>query len=394
MHTQRGGLTRNRRRGAAAAFVLVFAVVMFGMAALTIDVGRMYRARAEAQSAADAAAMAAAWRLMDDDRLKSTADALTVASAARTEAVTYGAANSVMKLAPVLDPNSNNTTDGDVVLGYLSDPALPLSALQTAFPDQYNTVIVTVHRDTVRNGPILLHFAPVLGISEKDVSAQAAASFDDRIEGYRVTDTTGNAELLPFALHIDSWNNLLDGIQSTGDNYSYDPDTGAVTAGSDGINELNLYPGAGASQLPPGNFGTVDIGSPNNSTADLSRQIREGVNAEDLDYFGGELKFGPDGTLELNGDTGLSASVKDDLEFIKGLPRSIPLFNAVSGNGNNSTYTVVGFAGIRIMYVKLTGSMSNKQVIVQPAIVVDDAVITGGNSGTNYFVYQPVRLIR
>ncbi|MEK7839296.1 MAG: hypothetical protein AAB328_15080, partial [candidate division NC10 bacterium] len=178
------------------------------------------------------------------------------------------------------------------------------------------------------------------------------------------------------------------------DNYAYDPVTGAVTAGQDGINELNLYPGGGASQLPPGNFGTVDIGNPNNSTADLSRQIRDGVSADDLAYFGGELALGPDGTLEFTGATGLSAAIKDDLTAIKGLPRAISLFSSVTGPGNNSVFTIVGFAGIRILDVKLTGSMSSKQVIIQPAYVVDAAAMTGPSSGPSSFVYTPVHLVR
>ena len=138
----------------------------------------------------------------------------------------------------------------------------------------------------------------------------------------------------------------------------------------------------------------VDIGNPNNSTSDLARQIRNGISKEDLAWFGGTLKLGADGTLLLNGDTGLSASIKDDLTSIIGQPRAIPLFNRVAGNGNNAMYTVVGFAGIRIVHVKLTGSQNSKQVIIQPAYVVDDAAISTTGTGPSYFVYQPVRLSR
>ena len=106
------------------------------------------------------------------------------------------------------------------------------------------------------------------------------------------------------------------------------------------------------------------------------------------------MSLGPDGTVELTGDTGLSAAIQNDLIAVKGLPRSIPLFSTVAGPGNNSVFTVVGFAGIRIMDVKLTGSMSSKRVIIQPAYVVDDAALTDAGSGASYFVYQPVRLVR
>ena len=205
---------------------------------------------------------------------------------------------------------------------------------------------------------------------------------------------TDTAELAPFALHVDSWNSLLDGSVTTGDSFTYDEATDSILPGGDSIDELNLYPGAGATQLPPGNFGTVDIGPPSNSTADLSRQIRYGVNAADLAYFGGEFKLGADGTIDVQGDTGLSAGIKDDLIAIIGEPRAIPLFSTVSGPGNNSTFTIVGFAGLRVLDVVLTGPMGLKQVIVQPAFVVSDAVITEAGSGTSSFVYEPPRLTR
>src|SRR4029077_18354334 len=113
-----------------------------------------------------------------------------------------------------------------------------------------------------------------------------------------------------------------------------------------------------------GNFGTVDIGNDNNSTADLSRQIRFGINESDLAYIGGALQLGPDGTLLLNGDTGISAAIKDDLESVKGQPRAICIYSTVTGNGNNAMYTIVGFVGVRIMKVKLTGNP--KYVTIQP----------------------------
>jgi hypothetical protein len=389
-----------RRRAVSFAMTAISIVMLLGMASLTVDVGMMYRARAEAQAAADAAAMAGAWKLLDNERLKSDPNMTAVISAARTAAVQMAARNKIINTSPSLSANSSNDADGDIVVGYLSDPDNdPNEVLSTADPDQFNTVRVRVRRDAQHGSPIDLYFAGVFGRHTADISAEAYATFKDGVVGYKVDDNTGNAQLLPLALKVDAWDNLLAGAFTSGDNWTYNPATGVVTPGPDGINELNLYPG-GASQLPPGNFGTVDIGNPNNSTADLSRQIRYGVSADDLDYFGGELELGSDGTLLLNGDTGLSAAIKDDLIAIKGLPLAIPLFSSVTGNGNNAMFTIVGFAGIRILDVKLTGSKSSKRVIIQPAYVVDDAAMTGPTSGSTfgsrYFVYAraPVHLVR
>lgn len=387
MRTHERGLRGHQRRGVAAVLVMVCMVVLVGFAALTVDVGHMYNTRADLQRTADAAALAGAIRLIDNERLKGGAYLTQVIDASRTDVGACAGLNPVNTQSPEVDA-------ADVTIGYLSDPTSSTELPDTSTPGRFNAVQVLVRKDSTANGSLDLFFAQIFGRTTKDLSATATAAFMDGVRGFRVDDETGNAGIIPLALKDTSWYNLLNGSVTTGDNYSYDPDTGLVSPGSDGINELNLYPGSGGTQLPPGNFGTVDIGSPSNSTADLVRQIRYGVNAADLAYFGGALELGEDGTLILNGDTGLSAGIKDDLEFIKGKARTIPIFASVSGPGNNANFVVVGFVGIRIMNVKLTGAMNSKNVIIQPAIVVDDSAIVGPAAGTSFFVYRPVALVR
>lgn len=385
---------RFSRRGAAAPLVAVSSVTLVGMAALAIDTGLLYRARTELQACADAAALAGAVELLDKDRLKGAPNLTEEMTAARQAAAAWAARNEIVNASPTLDGNSTNAPNGDIVIGYLNNPNNLQEALSFSETDRYNTVWVHVRRNGTRNGPIDLMFAQIFGIRSANLGAQAAAVLKDGVVGFR-SPTDGPTGLMPLSLEVNAWKQLLAGTRSSGDNYGYSENTKTVSAGGDGIRELNIYPGSGGTQLPPGNFGTVDIGPPNNSTSDLSRQIRYGVNAEDLAYFGGELKLGPNGTLLLNGDTGLSAGIKDDLEAIKGTPRVIPLFRApVTGNGNNSMFTVVGFAGIRIVNVKLTGAMSKKEVLIQPAFVIDAAAITGPGSGSSSFVYEPIRLVR
>ena len=86
--------------------------------------------------------------------------------------------------------------------------------------------------------------------------------------------------------------------------------------------------------------------------------------------------------------------MKDELASIIGKPRIIPIFSSVSGNGNNAMYTIVKWQGIRIMAVKLTGSMSQKHVTIQVAPVVANGVIPATTSGTSKYVYSPVVLIK
>jgi hypothetical protein len=384
-----------RRRGAAVAMVAVSGTVILGFAALAVDVSMLYRARAEAQRAADAGALAGAWNLIGDERFKGSTAMYTLLNASRQNASSISGMNRIYSLNPVVDLNQANAEGGDIVLGRLDTPSNRSEPLKTNVEAmRWNTTRVLVHRDATRNGPIPLFFAQLFGLGTKNISASAMACAEDAIVGFKNPGTNCTLEILPFTVQVDSWNNLINGVVTNGDEYTYNKTTGAVLEGPDSIKELNIYPGAGGAQLPPGNFGTVDIGSSNNSTSDISRQIRYGISASDLAYFGGELKFDANGKLYLNGDTGLSAAVKDDLTAIIGQPRILPLFSTVSGPGNNATYTIVAWAGVRIVHVKLTGAMNSKAVIVQPACVTQSGAIVKETASSSYGVFRPPTLVR
>ena len=99
--------------------------------------------------------------------------------------------------------------------------------------------------------------------------------------------------------------------------------------------------------------------------------------------------------MTLNGDTGISAGVKDELASIIGLTRIIPVFSSVSGNGNNATFTIVRWVGVRILAVKLTGAMNSKYLMVQPATVLARNVVPGDASRTwSSTIYSPVVLVK
>jgi hypothetical protein len=279
----------------------------------------------------------------------------------------------------------------DITLGRIANPTDPSSAMTFADPTRFNAVKIRFRRTADMNGEVPLFFAKVLGVASAAQELEATAAFIDNFNGFKAPANDGETlGMLPIALDKQTWDGLLAGGGT--DSWTYNAATGAVTAGGDGIREINLYPqGTGS----PGNRGTVDIGSSNNSTADLARQILYGVSKQDLDYLGGELKLNADNQLLLNGDTGISAGVKDELAAIKGQPRIIPIFSSVSAPGNNATYTIVEFAGVRIMDVKLTGSMSSKRVIIQPAAVTARGAIPAtDDTPRSNFIYSPVWLVR
>lgn len=155
-----------RRRGATAVMVMVMVVTLLGFAALTIDVGAMYNAKADLQRCADAAALAAAAQLGD----YSTGDPASMAAAAAEDMV---GRNAVLGHAVQIGV-------GDVVFGradYLEDPPTGQRAFSFVpggdIPDAVR-VRVRMTRDSP-NGRFGLFFAPILGHTGADISAQATA---------------------------------------------------------------------------------------------------------------------------------------------------------------------------------------------------------------------------
>ncbi len=141
---------------------------------------------------------------------------------------------------------------------------------------------------------------------------------------------------------------------------------GGVTRGLDKILEMSIFP----IDQTSGNFGTIDFGPSNNSASHLKRQIVDGVNDEDLSYFpDNTITASEDHPLIVNGDTGISGGIENSIRQIIGQSRSIALFTAVSEPGNNALFTVVRFAGVRIMDVELGGA--NKRLVIQPCNVSD-----------------------
>jgi hypothetical protein len=254
-----------------------------------------------------------------------------------------------------------------------------------------NIFEVVAHRDAAGSGlgdsSLSLFFAPIMGKLTADLSTNAVAAVLPGAGFHLLPGSTTTFGALPIACDEASWDALLAGTGSD----DYTVSNGNASSGQDGIKELNIYPDPNAN-LPAGSRGTVDLGNPNNSTNDLKRQILMGLNESDLSFFPDYTIRTDTGPVILNGDTGISAGIKADLDAIKGQTRLMPIFTlvgslqqATSGNlsgkkasGNNVYYRVTKFVGVRIVYVQLTGN--NKRVIVQPAAFSDSAVIAAKSS--------------
>jgi Flp pilus assembly protein TadG len=374
------------RRGTVVVLTAFFMVVMVAFIAMAVDLGYLQNVRTELQRSADSAAMAGAWELVADGAPGLTDDT----AAARTAAAAFAAYNPVCRSAPTVDLNAANSQSGEIVVGYIADISDPNATLDTSDPTKFNAVQVRVRRTSTSNGEAPLFFGRILGLSSIGAEASAVSVLAGNHGGFRAPSDGDTIGILPFALDKTTWDNLVNNGAGT-DNWNWDAECEELEAGSDGIKEVNLYPqGTGS----PGNRGTVDIGGNNNSTADLARQITSGINEQDMIDLGKPLEFDDNGKLSLNGDTGISAGVKDELASIIGQTRIIPIFESVSGPGNNAQYSIVQWAGVRVLDVKLTGSPSQKRVIIQPASVITRHGIPTTAANSSWYVYSPARLTR
>ncbi len=368
--------TQRLHRGAAAILGLFLLVMLATLTAITIDFGYIHVAETQLRRSADAAAMAGCWEIFanqdKDEDLDYALPTLVVNSA--NDIATK---NVVGDISPILRHE-------DVEIGNYH----PVNGWTYSSISQANAVRVTLRRGDGANSELPLLFATLTGRGSQAMQTTAVAAMMNSIDGFfeppNVFETRG---ILPIALDLESWEAAV--ASSTVDNYQMKD--GQVVSGSDGVFETNLYPkGTGA----PGNRGTVDIGDSNNSTSDLSRQILHGISRQDFVDLGKPLVFDGNGELHLNGDPGISAGIKDELATLIGKKRIVPIFTEVSGQGNNATFTIVKFEGVRILDVKLTGKKSQKRVVVQPAKVIGRGVkIDWSGTNTTSHLLTPVMLV-
>ena len=273
---------KQKRRGTIVIMGAVLAIVMLAMVAFSVDVGYVLTAKEELQRTADASALAACW---DYGKSLSKGQTYTFATqTGRSTASNYASYNQVTKNPAQIDTNTSNSPGGDVVFGYISDLGGAANNFQTGSTTNYNAIQVRVRKDATLNGKVPYFFARIFGMQGQALTAQATAALVRDVRGFEAPADGSNLDLLPFALDLQTWNSLMAG--SGDDAWKWDAVNKKVVAGSDGVLEVNLYPqGTGS----PGNRGTVDIGSSNNSTADIARQIVYGISAHDLSYLGGKI---------------------------------------------------------------------------------------------------------
>jgi hypothetical protein len=391
-----------KRRGAIAPLAAILMVFLLGMVAFALDIGYILMAKTEAQTTADAAALAGMSKLMNllqtasmekgsNNRFRpvQTSDHLNLA---REEVIAYANNNKI----------AGDTVEiqiADIEIGFMANPvSMASDVIETSgWPARpYNTVRVTVKRDDVHyGGKLTLIFGKMVGLQSVEITASATAAFQVGTPRFRGNYSMMQGEdlaqnyggILPFTVEQAQWNALYNST-STGTvsytNFNGQTETMQITdnfkrdgtAGVDGNREIKMYP----SSTTEGNFGTINftLTKFGNSTQTLEDLIINGPSESDWPALTTILGATPTNPVAVNGDPGISGGMENAVQSIIGKPRILPIFSNVSGSGNNAYYNLIGFVPIRIVAADL--SSGNKYIQFQPTVAVNRTNMGSTNS--------------
>jgi len=388
------------RRGAIAVIVAVLLVPLMGFVAFCVDIGWMAATKSALQNAADSAASAGARQLTDNYAsytIPSQTNRQGLINSAEVIAKTYSSLYCGYNGAGGV--SSLNLLASDMIFGF-TDTANNFSstASYAGFP---NTLKVVVRRDASANGRLPFFFAPIFGRKDTALTATASttiytglvtsfgpvglvsggsggigsgvssgASGSNWGAGFWGSSSLAST-LLPVAFDVNSWNAYF----ATG--VSHD---GTVHADGTGTPTIQIYP---SPKQSPGNFGLLCIGPWTNADPTYKNWILNGPSASDLQYLvnSGAYPVSMSSPKAWKGTPGLRSTLTSAFSSIIGQPRLLPLFKpasttpyqAASGNGSNTTYSIVGFAGVTVTSV--SGNGSNMNISVQPCSVIDPTAV-------------------
>ncbi len=361
-----------QRRGYLLPAIALALLVVGAALALVLDRLWIDAARSELTAAAQAAALAAAQRLADDERLRLDADPVPLADAARAHAARVAAENLVAGEPLQLDARAG----GDVRLGQIViDDAGREVFLETDL--DATSVVVFAERSRGKGNPVALFLRELARQSIADVGVSAEASVDHGVIGVRPLDGAA-APALPLAIlaadrdgvRTDTWLHQIEQRQGA-DLYGIDSETGRVTPEPDGLPELTLGSATlrgDSADATRFNMRLVDVGA-GLSTGLLVEQVQNGWIADDLASRGGALTLGAS-PLVLPAMPVVPGRVLDVLPSVIG-QRRIALLYTESGEPHRrgvGQVAVLRFVALRMMDVSPAADGAVR-IVVQPTVI-------------------------
>lgn len=404
------------RRGSIVPAIAISLLLIMGGIALVLDRIWIDAAQVELLAAAEAAALAGARQLADDDLLRTAPSTQRRLDAVRTVAANIAAQNLVAGQPLQLQAES------DVKIGRIAVSAATGQAMFLETSRHPNTVVVFARQLRSRGNPVALLMRQVTQQPAADLAVSAEAGLDDRIVGVRPAEGFA-VPALPLAIlatdpagkRKDTWQEQI--VKRSGrDEFGYDASRGQVTAGPDGIPEITLRSEDRSDRSSPPNLKLVDLGT-DLRDAGLVEQILQGWSATDLERFGGEVllsqqvpsgesapptanagdgaaqtlppfpKGGPEGgpqqALSLGATSWLGQPTLGALRSVQGECRICLLYvdePAAAGRPVGTRVQCVALVAGRIMDV-VCESRAAPQLVFQPGIIVTRAAVVAAGAG-------------
>lgn len=334
-----------QERGASAVIVVLSLVVLLGFVAIAVDTGYMYTVRSQAQTAADAASLAAVRALENCN--SGSQDRAAAVTAAQNVTVS----NKVDGASLALDA-------ADITFGRYYPFGSGAEKNFVVTNVNPNSVKVVVHKDATRNGPMKTTFGAILGVKTVDIAAGAIASRDRRVVGFNIP-AADRGRVIPVG-------GLVTAIPPVGGQVSFL----ATQSGSGNWGFLSMTPTG---------FTTTQ----NSSDAKLVDQIQNGFAGNvSVDATIGALDTGKPGIL--------SGSFTNAFQGRIGQTVLIATYDTAIGVGSNITYHVIGFTAVRIDSVVTTGAAANRGIFGTVVTAPYQDVITDPKAQENCVISKIV----
>ena len=311
---------RRDERGAVALIVTVFLAVMFGFAALVIDLGVLFVVRGELQNAADAGALAGVVELVSSGE-----------DYAQTMAVAFATEDGQFRL-------NRTAPEADAVDVIVLGP---------------ETLRVRISRSAwTEAGPVPTIFARIWGKETAEVRAVAVATLNHHVVG------TGPGNLLPFGIRVDMADTNGDGLYDLG-------------------NTIDIFPHPWAK----GNFGLLDLDGGSNSNSDTVRWIENGYDGTfTIPEGAGDIIVDGSEHLNIEGNPGIvGGSIADAIYSRYGDRVLLPIFDQVSGHGANAKFRVIDLLGVIITGMNVTKAVGKRYLNIEIVEFSAQNIVVGGD---------------
>jgi len=319
-------------RGGVVPIVAVFLAVMFGFAALVIDLGWLFVVRGELQNAADAGALAGVVELVNNGE-----------DFAQTMAVAFATEDGQFRL-------NRTAPEADAVDVIVLGP---------------ETLRVQIRRSAgTAAGPVLTVFARIWGRESMGAAAVAVSTLNHHVVG------TGPGNLLPFGIRVDMADTNGDGLYDLG-------------------NTIDIFPHPWAK----GNFGLLDLDGGSNSNSDTVRWIENGYDGIfTIPEGAGDIIVDGSEHLNIEGNPGIvGGSIADAIYSRYGDRVLLPIFDQVSGHGANAKFRVIDLLGVIITGMNVTKAVGQRYLNIEIVEFSAQNIVVGGDDvAYNNSVSAPV----